>query len=82
MSMNKLFKEPEKFEEEKNRLIQKFENYYYLNFSDIFIPFSTFYEKKVSLEINSDIPFKNKNRKFQKIMRKEFLIKEHNFRLF
>lgn len=80
MSMNKLFKEPEEFEKEKNKLTQKFENYYYLNFSDISIPFSAFYKKKVSLEIYSDIPFKNKNRKFQKIMRKEFLTKTHYFR--
>lgn len=79
MNMNELFKEPEEFKKEKNILIQKFENYKYSNFSDILIPFSTFYEKKVSLEIYNDVPFKNMNRKYQKIMKKEFLTKEHKF---
>jgi hypothetical protein len=81
MNLNELLKE---YEKEKNKYMQKLDNYDYLNISDIIIPFSDIYKKKISIDIYgyNDIPFKNKDRKFQKIMRKEFLTKEHSLSVF
>ena len=72
MTLNELLKE---YEKKKNKYMQKLDDFYYLNISDIILPFSDFYKKKSSIDIYGydDIPFKNKDRKFKKIMRKEFL---------
>lgn len=82
MNLIELLKE---FEKKKNKYMQKLDDYDYLNISDIIIPFSDFYKKKKdSIDIYGydDIPFKNKDRKFQKILRKEFLTKEHSLSVF
>lgn len=77
MNLIELLKE---YEKKKKKYMQKLDDYDYLNISDIIIPFSDFYKKKSSMDIYGydDIPFKNKDRKFQKIMRREFLTKEHS----
>jgi hypothetical protein len=82
MNLNELLRE---YEKEKSKYMKKLDNYDYLNISDIIIPFSDFYKKKISIDMyryDDDIPFKNKDQKFQKIMRKEFLTKEHSLSVF